>query len=1120
MGTSLSVIGLVTINESEDGYVQWVDAPGGKLLGVVPYYRLHYTIGESVSESLLWAVPRLLYLPFYLSWQLFLKFTFFSAGISLYFFVMLVGFLVCWLVFWSLSDVAASLDLLDTLLDIPVTFLNLAIFAVNYAYGMLRPMIPMANSMIFNVLRLFYTAALEVATTWNTIAAQADDMFADGKYAGTTEIGIAESRSMAEGFGLTSSLVSGTVLGAVLGDNTTRELAASSYGPFVPCYRRLAHGLTEYEDPSCAGVLAGDTYNSARMWAVNVMVNLAVLVIKVVSFLIRGLMWSVLEGIFQMISFFTSGTAMKLVNWFLGQISRGLTNVAEYIASFQLIQATIWVVVEVFSGSWWDNDDDAAAAGGGVVGAAASALLRSHDASSSGGGGLGESGTPRRPSLAFTRARHYVRHGALLARENKTAYHSDVPPGEEDIRDTLRAVVDTVMRGAVPNDTWCGVELSRVRTKLRREEEEEETPTVAAAAAAAAELEKLEYGEQWSFVACTALYATDAVSHFYVHTEPGTFLSPVKLLRGFAALLNSTAPEWLQIETELSKFSARYDSTPSTAGRLYHTLRHVGGAADPQYLEYLDEDGVGAASIDEDDSWDTNTRFLHNTAVSLARGLRTVDRDVAAVHSHNTKLRRSLGGDGAAARPDLQRAHLRRVRRHLRKTTDSIRGLVSTLERSVDAGSGSKGREQHKTKPWTTNMQFEERMRRRDRKEHTKASGAEQRRYAKMQEARGEAKRRARSETASSRSDPSNFLLRWIARTFAPNREGSVPFLDVFNPSKSISRILNTVDCWWTVDFGCNYSFTGTDAADAAADAAFKDCKTACAEQQATELGKGVFRLEEVAARTELCLEDCERAREAEEEGFFASIAGGLAGFFQMCWPPNRNGVSLSDERTNNETQCFPQMDELFHLEYFYFNFEQWLLDSTASENSGSVCADSGYSLEVWEECSPRGMWLGACVYLFDWLPIYVGVSNAFLHKVNNFGKAFGYAFGTLLLPSRTDDADAAAPSQREEDRDFACFVLVGLWSLIWGFLILLLLIFVFVVFDTVSYSVLNFALSPVYFACSVFDALPKLPPRPNDPAFEVLFAQQLELQKKMREVRENQQQQQKSTSGSNTAAT
>ena len=1030
MGVGLSVIGLVAVDEENDGYVQWVNASGGKLFGLVPYDRLHYRIGESAVESLIWCVPRALYLPFYVSWQLFLKFTFFSAGIGLYFFVMLIGFLLCWLIFFSLGDVTVTIDLLDTLLDIPITILNLIIFGVNSAYGMLRPMIPLFNSLVFNGARLFYTVGLEISSAIDTIADQVTQ--ADDSLAGTYESTNMEFNNLRASRGtnrygmLDNNATGGVALYDMLDNDATRAVAAGAYGLFVPCYRRLAYGLTMYEDPNCMSILGGDTFNSARMWAVNVMTNLAVLVLKVVGFLIRGLMWVILEGIFQVINFFTSGSAIQLIVWFIQEISAGLVNVATYMTNLSNYKK-IFIAVSEFFG---------ACIGGNIEKCILEPVTQLFDVF------FVQSGARQGGSVAFTRAKHYMQHSRHLTTTNKTAYYADTPVQSEDIRDTLVGVMDNVLHGDVPGDTWCGAELLRVHKQLNNQ-------TIK-------RLDDLGYGEQWSFVACLTLFVMDSVSHVYTHTEPGTFLSPIKLLRAVAAMLNSTAPEWIRIETEINQFSANYGSTKSTVGRLFQTARHVGTTKDPMYLEYLDDD--------DNDSWDTNTRFLHNGAVSVMRSLRSLEKDISIVQTHNLKLRKST-------KRETQRHHARKVQAYLRKTSDSIKNMVSTLEHKTEKPT------KHNTRPWSTNMQFEESILAQNRKEYRKASEAEQERYIKVQKTRGELRRRSRA--ASSRDDPSNFLLRWIAETFVPNREGGVPLWNILNPSQTINRILDTPYCWQNVDFSCNYQVFGDDAQN---DDQYKDCKTSCADQQASELARGKFALEEVGAQTELCLADCENAREAEG-GFFDWAVGGLANFFQMCWPPNRNGIPTTDERMSNETQCFPQMDELFHMEYFFFNLEQWLLETTMSENMNSVCGD--YDLDVWEECSQRGMWVGTCFYVFDWIPIYLGVSKAFVNKLNNFLLGFQYAFGTLFLQLQSPD------SQKRQDADLACFVLVGVWSLIWGFLIILLLIFVFVVFDTVSYALLNFILAPVYFVCTVFDLLPRLPTKANDPVYTLLLQQQ-----------------------------
>jgi hypothetical protein len=182
----------------------------------------------------------------------------------------------------------------------------------------------------------------------------------------------------------------------------------------------------------------------------------------------------------------------------------------------------------------------------------------------------------------------------------------------------------------------------------------------------------------------------------------------------------------------------------------------------------------------------------------------------------------------------------------------------------------------------------------------------------------------------------------------------------------------------------------------------------------------------------------------------------------------------MQDERQNNETQCFPQFDELFHLEYIYFNFRDWMLNNTASENIDSVC--NMYSLDVWEKCSYEGMLIGTCFYLFDWVPVYVGISRAFANKVLNVFKALQYALQRLILQIPNEQQTEAA--QRVE---LVCFIGVGAPHITWILLMFMVFVFVFVVFDSITFACLNLVLMPVYMVLTTVNAMPPLPAAQRD---------------------------------------
>ena len=141
-------LGLVRTDPVTGEYMQWVDPSrhlgatfdqfsgtwvDSKLLGVVPRRYLHYQIGEPVSTSLLCIVPRVLYLPVYTAWHTVMVMGAFPMGLALLFFVMVLGFLLCWLLFWSVHDMHSTIEIVDIVLDVPVTVLNTGVFGVNYA---------------------------------------------------------------------------------------------------------------------------------------------------------------------------------------------------------------------------------------------------------------------------------------------------------------------------------------------------------------------------------------------------------------------------------------------------------------------------------------------------------------------------------------------------------------------------------------------------------------------------------------------------------------------------------------------------------------------------------------------------------------------------------------------------------------------------------------------------------------------------------------------------------------------------------------------------------------------------------------------------------------------------
>lgn len=1032
MGASLSTVGFIKVDEEKGTYVNLVEPRDGKLLGFVPYEKLHYQIGESVVTSVVWLVPRTIYFPFHIAWELFIKFTFLSAGVFLYFFVMLFGFALCWLIFWSLSDFQLAVDIIDIIIDVPIIVANTAVFGVNYMYGMLRPMIPFFNSLFFNVFRIFYTVGLEVSTAIDTIADQlekTENLSEDG-YSGSSGV-MMNLRQMAQPSVVNVSLAT-----------TATTTAAAAANMFVPCYRRANNGLTLYEDPLCADFLNGDALNSARMYMVNVMVNVIVLVVKVLGFLIRGLMWAIFEGVLYIVGFFMSTDFVGLIVWAMQEVGQWLVNAGEALTSLNTYANILSAVMDFFGECWRDITMCIMAPVQNLFNGWFS--LRS------------KSGTR---STTHNLAKRYIKHSQFLTTQNNTLFH--LPRSHkvttQDIEDTLSAIVEAIRDREIADNTWCGSTLLNLQARANSQN--------------LTTLESLPYGEQWGVTACLVLYVTDTVSHMYMHTEPGMFLSPIKMLRGLAKMLNSSAPEWLRLENEITKFDANFENTQSTLGRLYKTVGNL-ASANPMYVKYSETDD------DVMSTWDTNTRFVHNTAVSMMRGLRAVEHSATKAQRHASMMFTRVDPS------EMSTTHIKKTSQYLRQTSRAVKNLVGRVER--DAVVDKQGKSNTK---WSLNMRYDDEKSAASAKQHARARRNEEAQFARMREKRGEMSRRGRLASASESNgftlgSITNSVLEWFSKQFEPNRPGGVPFIELFNPSKMINRVLSTADCWREVDFSCDYSAENVDDT-AETDATMQACKADCADAQAKALSDGDVPLEVVGERSEQCLSNCIENAD-NSGGFIGSVSNGLGEFLQMCWPPNRNGVPLSDERLNNETQCFPQIDELFHMEYIYFNFEEWILTTTASENVDSVC--SIYSLHVWEECSAEGMLIGACFYLFDLLPVYVGVTKAFANKVSNMLIALEYVIVRLLFQIPSD-----AP-QAIQDVQLACFWVVGIWSMLWGFMIFMLLVFAFVVFDSVTFSVLNVVLSPVYVVLTFANSLPPLPSaqrnKENDTATELLEKQ------------------------------
>ena len=1010
MGAALSTVGVIPVDEQSGTYVQWIEPRGGKLLGFVRYQNLHYQIGESVVDSAVWFVPRVIYFPFHIGWQFFIKFTFFSGGISLFFFTMLFGFALCWLIFWSLSDFRFAVDVIDIIFDVPITVANTAVFGVNYLYGMFRPIIPFANSLFFNGLRLLYTVGVEVSTAIDTIADQiekSDGLSEDG-YGGSSSV-LMNMRQMAKPIVANASLAA------------TQSAVVSSFSMFTQCYRRANNGLTVFEDPLCGDFLSGDRLNSARMYMANVMVNTFVLVVKVIGFLIRGLMWAIFEGVLYIVGFFMSTDFIGLFVWAMQEVGQWLVNAGDALTSLSTYTNILFAVVGFF---------------GNCISNPAMCIMAPVNEFFAGWFSLRNTVVKR--SATHSLARQYIKNARYLTPHNTTSFH--LPKTHTvtttDIDDTLAATLEAIRDRDITNNTWCG---STLLTWQERAESQQLT-----------NFEALPYGEQWGITACLVLYVADTVSHMYMHTEPGTFLSPIKMIRGLANLMNSSAPEWLRLETEINKFDENFDQTKSTMGRMYKTFGSLASGV-PLYVAYDEREA-------NSDKWDTNTRFVHNTAVSVMRGLRAVEHSTMKAHVHTTRMFKHKD-------KNIRMAHAKKSSQYLRQTSHAIRQLTGRIERDSTEQSAQQ------TAPWSLNMRYDEEASVASVKQHVQARRHEQAQFASMKQKRGEMSRRGRLASASDSTrltlgSLTNSVLAWLSTQFEPNRPGGVPFMDLFDPSKLVNRVMNTADCWQGVDFSCDYSEASAED-DASPDAAMQKCKTSCADAQAKELGEGSLTLESVGERAEQCLANCIASADSNS-GFIGSVADGLGGFLQMCWPPNRNGVPMSDERLNNETQCFPQIDELFHMEYIDFNFENWVLATTASENVESVC--SIYSLEVWEECSPKGMLIGACFYLFDWVPIYVGITKAFANKVSNVFTALEYFVLRLLLQIPSDT------TQVNQDMQLVCFWVVGLWSMLWSFLICMLLVFVFVVFDDITFAFLNMVLSPVYIVLTFVNALPPLP--------------------------------------------